>query len=64
MALWRWWRGTPGMVSTAGMGGAVMRSGQPGCLPDAGGINDQCAWLMDAFAILTVEFERKDDDDS
>lgn len=22
------------------------------CLPDAGGLNDQCAWLMDAFAIV------------
>jgi hypothetical protein len=28
-----------------------------GYLPDAGGVNDQSAWLMDAFSLLT-SFEK------
>lgn len=31
----------------AGMGGYA-------CWPDAGGLNDQSAWLMDAFSVLAA----------
>lgn len=31
-----------------------------GWLPEAGGVNDQPAWLMDAFAILAAEEARLD----
>jgi hypothetical protein len=36
------------------------RSGTGGyaCLPDAGGMNDQGAWLMDAFEIIEATFEK------
>jgi hypothetical protein len=27
------------------------------CLPDAGGFNDQCAWLMDAFDVVAGALE-------
>lgn len=31
-----------------------------GWLPGAGGVNDQPAWLMDAFSILSAEENRMD----
>lgn len=41
-------------LSQGGMGGFS-------CLPDPGGLNDQPAWLLDAFNILAKA--RKDHDD-
>jgi len=29
-----------------------------GYLPDSGGLNDQCSWLIEAFGIMSV-YERK-----
>lgn len=30
----------------------------PGPLPDSGGVNDQCAWLLDVFDLMEAEDAR------
>jgi hypothetical protein len=47
VALWRWCQGDGGLAQ----------------LPDGGGVNDQAAWIMDAFAVLgTAEAELRRQD--
>jgi hypothetical protein len=43
---------------------ARLRDGNGGysCLPDAGGFNDQCGWLMDAFEIIQAAAEKLEKD--
>ena len=52
------WRGNPGKAVPPAALHAVRlfyrnKGGMaPGPLPDAGGVNDQAAWLLSAFALL------------
>lgn len=60
-----WWRNPRHLLPRAWMAVvALWRQSQGGMgrgwLPEAGGINQQPAWLMDAFAILGAEEARLD----
>lgn len=52
------WRGNPARAAPPGAMHAIrlyyrQKGGMaPGPLPDAGGVNDQAAWLLSAFGML------------
>ena len=61
-----WWRNPRHLLPAAWFRVvALWRQSQGGMgrgwLPQAGGINDQPAWLLDAFGILAAEEHRMDD---
>lgn len=62
----RWWRNPRHLLPAAWLHAARLwhqsRGGMGrGWLPEAGGVNDQPAWLVEAFGVLNAEQARLDD---